>query len=241
MRSICKIIYKLCICLVLLGAAPPLLAFDLQITQREFAQLSSKCQLYYFSVMGPRLPYESPFSHEQVKQGRIEAESVGGAWHYCGGLVWLNRALIAADEESRKRAYKMALLEIYFTAKKIEETNHMFNEVQVNYARALFYNEQHAKSRSLLNSLLQKNPGMTSARIEFARQLRAEKQTGQAIKLLEKATEKEFEVSADLNYFLGVYQYHEGNYAAARKYADRAYKLGYPLPWLKQKLAKKRL
>lgn len=239
MSAITKYICKLSIGLVLLGNTAPLFAFDLMITQREFVQLSSRCQLYYFAVMGSRLPFDSPFSREQVQQGRIEAEKVGGAWHYCGGLVWLNRATVAADVQSKKRAYNQALEEINFTARKISETSHMYSEVQVNLARALFYTEQHEKSRHLLNSLLQKKPTMTSARIELARQLRATKNTPQAIELLENATAKEFEVSADLNYFLGVYQYHEGNYAAAKKHADHAYKLGYPLPWLKTKLAQK--
>lgn len=216
-------------------------SFDLIVNEREFFQLSKTCQKYLYSTIGQRLAFDVPYSRDEIASARIEAENAGGAWHYCGGLVWLNRAIVAADPQSKKRAYSQALSEINFTARKIAATSYMYSEVRVNFARVLYYNKQHSRSRSVLNSLLQQNPSMTAARLEFARQLRAEKHTRQAIELLEKATAKEFEISADLNYFLGVYQYHEGNYTAAKKYGEQAYKLGYPLPWLKNNLAKKGL
>lgn len=216
-------------------------AFDLIVNEREFFQLSKTCQKILYSTIGQRLAFDVPYSRDEIASARIDAENAGGAWHYCGGLVWLNRAIIAADPQSKKRAYSQALSEINFTARKIASTNYMYSEVRVNFARTLYYNEQYARSKSVLSSLLQQNPSMTSARLEFARQLKAENNIRQAIELLEKATAKEFEVSADLNYFLGVYQFHEGNYTAAKKYGDQAYKLGYPLPWLRNQLAQKGL
>lgn len=214
-------------------------AFDLRITQQEFLQLSRNCQLYYYSAVGSRLDYNVPFSHAEVSTARLEAEYIGGAWHYCGGLVWLNRAVLAPDERSKKHAYRQALVEINFTARKTPVGNPMFTEIKVNHAKAMFLNDQKEQSKGLLKSLLAEYPNMTAARIELARQLRSEKQTKAAIEVLEQASPKEFEISADLNYFLGVYQYHNGNLTAAKKYGDQAYKLGYPLPWLKQKLAQK--
>lgn len=214
-------------------------AFDLRITQQEFLQLSRNCQLYYYSVVGSKLDYNVPFSASEVAAARVEAEYIGGAWHYCGGLVWLNRAVLASDEHSQKYAYRQALAEIHFTARKTPVGNPMFTEIKVNHAKAMFLNEQKVQSKDLLNSLLAEFPNMTAARIELARQLRSEKQTKAAIEVLEKASPREFETSADLNYFLGVYHYHNGNLTAAKKYGDQAYKLNYPLPWLKQKLAQK--
>lgn len=232
---------KLGIGLVLSTISGQVLAFNLIITEREFLQLSRNCQLYYYSAVGKRLPFDPPFSQSDVNAARVDAEYIGGAWHYCGGLVWLNRALVAPDERSKKTAYQQALLEINFTASKTPVGNPMYTEIKVNQAKAYYYNGQRDRSKNLLNSLLAEFPTMTLARIELARQHRLEKKTAQAIQILEKASEKEFAVSADLNYFLGVYHYHEGNFAAAKKYGDQAYKLGYPLPWLKNKLAAKGL
>lgn len=214
-------------------------AFDLTITRQEFLQLSRNCQLYYYSIAGKRLDFDAPFSQSELADGRREAEYIGGAWHYCGGLVWLNRAVLAPDERHKKYAYQQALSEINFTARKTPVGNPMFTEIKVNYAKAMFLNGQSDRSQSLLNGLLAEFPNMTPARIELARQLRSEKQTKKAIEVLEQASSAEFKTSADLNYFLGVYHYHDGNLTAAKSYGDQAYKLGYPLPWLKQKLAQK--
>lgn len=233
--------FKFCICSLFLLAPLTAKAFDLRITQQEFLQLSRNCQLYYYSAAGSRLDYSVPFSQAELNAARVEAEYIGGAWHYCGGLVWLNRAVLAPDERTKKYAYRQALSEINFTARKTPVGNPMFTEIKVNQAKAMFLNNQKEQSRSLLGNLLAQYPNMTAARIELARQLRSDKQTPNAIEVLEQASPKEFETSADLNYFLGVYHYHNGNLPAAKKYGDQAYKLGYPLPWLKQKLAAKGL
>ena len=232
---------KLGLGLILLTLSSQVAAFDMMITEREFYQLSRSCQLYYSSVMAPRVAFEVPFSPSEIREGRIEAEHVGGAWHYCGGLVWLNRAIVAPDGNSKKTAYRKALLEINFTANKTPLGNPMYTEIKVNQAKAYYYNMQKDRSKKLLGNLLAEFPTMTLARIELARQHRLDKNTKQAIEILQQASAKEFEVSADLNYFLGVYQYHEGNFSAAKKYSDQAYKLGYPLPWLRNKLAAKGL
>ncbi len=224
---------------VLFFLSNPLFAFDLVVTEREFYQLTRTCQLYYYSAMGKRLDFEAPFSNEEVANARIEAEATGGAWHYCGGLVWLNRAAVTGDPQKKKIAYEQAMLEIDFTAKKISKSNPMFMAVKVNQAKAYFLNGHKDKSKKSLESLLAEFPLMTAARIELARQLKLANQIKQAISLLEQASSKEFEISADLNYFLGVYHYHDGNFDSSFKYAQQAYKLKYPLPWLRKKLAAK--
>jgi tetratricopeptide (TPR) repeat protein len=214
-------------------------AFDLIVNEREFFQLSRTCQKFLYSTVGPRLAFDVPYSREEIAAARIEGENAGGAWHYCGSLVWFQRAMLAKDKTEKAFCYKQALNEVAFTAKKISPTNPLFVEVQITNAKAFYYNGMAQRSFSLLHKLVSQFPEMTPVRLELARQYRAAKNTAKAIEILQQATAPEFARSADLNYFLGVYYFHEGNLTEAKKYGDQAYKLGYPLPWLKNKLAQK--
>lgn len=218
---------------------PALATFDFFVEQHEYKQISRMCQMYHYSVAGARLSFEVPYSTQELAVARTEAEDNGGAWHYCMGLVWLNRAATAPNDQERKFRYKMALNEINFTARKISPARPIYLEVQIHMARALYHNGSKDRSQNLLLKLIREYPAATAARIELASQYRKAKNTAKAIEVLEQATQAEFERSADLNYFLGVYHFHEGDLASAKKYADQAYKLGYPLPWLKNKLAQK--
>lgn len=232
--------FKVFLALLLLVLSNSVSAFNLVITEREFNQLSRKCQLFYnASLIGRQSAFASPFSAAELDAGHVEAEKTGGAWHYCGGLVWFNRALIAPSEDRKRYAYEQALAEITFTSRKVPPDNPMFVEIKVAHAKALFLSNKAEASQAMLRDLLQRSPSMTPARLEYARQLRLAKNTKKAIEVLEAATPAEFNGSADLNYFLGVYHYHEGNFAKAHSYGSKAYALGYPLPWLKQKLALK--
>ncbi|WP_333797330.1 hypothetical protein [Rheinheimera sp.] len=214
-------------------------AFGVVIDEKEFSQLQRHCQLFYASTsIGRRLGYAARFSESELKQANKVADQAGGAWHYCAGLVHLKRAQQTADKNVQQSNYKRALAEIAFTSRNIKPDSQYFGEVQLNMARALFSVNEHEKSAVLLRNLIQEAPNYLPAYIESARQVDKQGKTPEAIVILNSAPESFKRKSADLNYFLGIYYLKVRDFENAKRHARIAYANGYPLPGLKNMLAK---
>ncbi|MCT6699032.1 tetratricopeptide repeat protein [Rheinheimera sp. 4Y26] len=215
-------------------------AFDVVITESEFNQLHRSCQLFYgSSVIGRSLGYADKFSATEKKQAFIDAEKVGGAWHYCAGLVILKRAQQTLDERKKAALYKKALNEISFTARKVPQHNPFYGEIKLNLARAQFSVGSFDKSSATLKTLLKELPSYLPAYIELARQHDKKGKTQEAIAILNSADEKHKQTSADLNYFIGIYYFKTNDYEKAKQHAKVAYARGYPLPGLRRMLKEK--
>ncbi|HCU65318.1 MAG TPA: hypothetical protein DF774_06125 [Rheinheimera sp.] len=215
-------------------------AFDVVLTEVEFGQLHRACQMFYASTgTGRKLGFSGRFGAEELKQANIEAEKVGGAWHYCAGLVFLKRAQQTGDDKKQIANYQKALQEISFTARKVQPENPFYGEVQLNLARTLFFLNDFDKSSTILRNLMVVNPGYLPAYIELARQHDKKGKTQEAIAILNSADDKYKQTSADLNYFIGIYYFKTKDYEKAKQHAKVAYARGYPLPGLRRMLKEK--
>lgn len=218
----------------------PSRAFDVVLTEVEFNQLHRSCQLFYASTgTGRKLGFGDRFAADELKKAFMEAERVGGAWHYCAGLVILKRAQQTSDDKKQIANYKRALDEISFTARKVQPENPFYGEVRLNLSRTLFYLNDFDKSSTILRNLLVVNPGYLPAYIELARQHDKKGKTQEAIAILNSADDKHKQNSADLNYFIGIYYFKTKDYEKAKQHAKVAYARGYPLPGLRRMLKEK--
>lgn len=216
------------------------LAFGIQISPIEFKLLHRTCQLFYASTStGRRYGFAEFFLENELKKANIQAENTGGAWHYCAGVALLSRVKHTTQPDKKISLLRKALGEIEFTARKVPKENSMYGEIQLNLARALYQLNQLEKSNEVLNKLIETHPHYVPGYIELAQQYDKQGKTTQAIAILNKVEPKLQAISADFNYFIGIYYYKIENYEQAKHHAKVAYSLGYPLPGLRRLLLQK--
>lgn len=230
----------LCGAVVLSLHSPLSFAFDVVITESEYRVLSDNCKRFYsVTQVGRTLGFTYKFSPNEHKDVTIDAERAGGAWHYCAGLVFMSRAVVVGDAEHKQAIYKKALNEMNFSARKISEEHRLYGEVQLNLAKVYYFLGDISASRKLLQQLTHKMPDYVPVKIELSRQFAKEGQLQPAIDILLSVSPTIRDKSADLNYALGLYLFKSGQFEQSYSYAQKAYALKYPLPWLRTQLKKK--
>lgn len=224
---------------ICLFVALPAYAFNFTLSEAEFHTWDERCKKAFAGSGAGR---SSGFYRYMSDQQRADAgrfgEEAGGAWHYCAGVIYLQRGAATVGQE-REGNLKRAVAEMGFTVRKIKPAHSWYPDIHVNYARALYTNDQNDEAFAVLNRLITSHPTNSLAYTALAYYLKRENQLEKAIETLQRAPELLLNESAELNYFLGWYQMEADNIDAAVEYAKRAYALNYPVPTLRQRLAAK--
>lgn len=214
-------------------------AFDFTLSETEFRSWDARCQkAYAASGVGRGSGYYQGFSQQQFHQASLFGEEAGGAWHYCAGIIWLQRAAGAVGQQ-REGNLKRAVAEIHFTYNSIKPEHQWYPEIHVNYAKALYLSNNKKDAFAVLQRLASTHPANSLPYTALAYYLKQEKQLEQAISTLKQAPDLLLNESAELNYFLGWYLMEAGQLQDAVPYAQKAYQLNYPAPALRQRLAAK--
>ncbi len=216
-------------------------AFNFSLSELELNTLDERCKKILASSSAGR---SSGFYRNMTPQQKADAkrfgEEAGGAWHYCAGLILLQRANNTMGKE-REENLSRAAKEINFTAVRIPQNHKWYPEIYVNYARAQYLNDKKIEAFTTLQRLITTHPTHSLAYTALAYYLKQENQLEQAIAALQQAPELLLNESAELNYFLGWYLMEAEKTEAALAHAKRAYELDYPVPTLRQRLAEKGL
>ncbi|WP_460861508.1 hypothetical protein [Rheinheimera gaetbuli] len=214
-------------------------AFDFTLSETEFKSWDARCKkAYAASGSGRSSGYYQGFSPQQFQDASRFGEEAGGAWHYCAGVIWLQRAASTFGQQ-REGNLKQAVSEIHFTYNKIKPQHHWYPEIHVNYAKALYLSNKKQEAFAVLQRLAGTHPANSLPYTALAYYLKQEKQLEQAISVLKQAPDLLLNESAELNYFLGWYLMEAGQLQDAVPYAQKAYLLNYPAPALRQRLAAK--
>lgn len=214
-------------------------AFNFTLSQGEFNTWDERCKkAYSASGAGRSSGFYGSMTPQQNKEALLFGEEAGGAWHYCAGLILLQRASLASGQE-REGHLKRALSEIRFTVNKIKPEHQWYPEIHIDYARAHYVAGQKAEAFNLLNRLINTHPNNSLPYTALAYYLKREQQLEQAISVLQSAPEILLNESAELNYFLGWYLMDKNQLELAVVHAKRAYALNYPIPALRNRLAAK--
>lgn len=220
-------------------AASPVCAFNFTPSEAEFRSWDERCKKAYSGVGAGRA---SGFFRNMTKPEKLEAfrfgEAAGAAWHYCAGVIYLQRSAVTAGQE-REGNLKRAVAEMRFTINKIEPKHSWYPEMHIDFARAHYASGLKKDAFAILQRLVASHPTHSLPYTALAYYLKRENQLEQAISVLQKAPDILLNESAELNYFLGWYQMEADNIDAAVEYAKRAYALNYPVPTLRQRLAAK--
>jgi hypothetical protein len=130
--------------LVCLSALLPLtsFAFDFRPTPAEFAVWSDYCKArYVVSAIGKTSPYASmvPPAMVQMWRTRLGPATFEPLHHHCAGLIYMQRARLAPDDQHRLYGFRSAERESQYTLERIPPTSPLYREVlgNVQMARAM--------------------------------------------------------------------------------------------------------
>ena len=217
------------------------LAFNFALSEIEFSTWDMRCKIAFFaSGVGESSGFYRNMAPIQKADVMRFGGEAGGAWHYCAGLIYLQRANNTSGKE-REENLRRAAGEITYTAVRIPRNHQWYPEIYVDYARAKYLNDKKTEAFTILQQLITTHPTHSLAYTALAYYLKKENQLEQAISILQNVPEKLLTESAELNYFLGWYLMEANEYDAAVKHAKRAYDLNYPVPTLRQRLTSKGL
>ena len=214
-------------------------AFNFTLSESEFNTWDDRCKkAFAASGAGRSSGFFRNMTPEQNAEVRRFGEEAGGAWHYCAGLILIQRGS-AATGKARDENLNRAVNEIRFTYNKIKPDHAWYPEIHIDYARVLYITGQKTDAFNVLKRLVESHSGNSLPYTALAYYLKRENQLQQAIDILHMAPTVLLNESAELNYFLGWYLMEANQLEQAEIYAKKAYELNYPLPTLRQRLAAK--
>lgn len=208
-------------------------------TESEFASWSLRCKALYVSLgVAETTVFAYMVPREEVDFYRTKYNALGGGpWHYCEGLLHLRRAKREfRNKEIRARHLGAAHAGVIYTLRGLNKSHPWYAEMAVTMG--LIYKEKKdiKNAHRFFDRAIKAFPKYLPAYTAKALLLRDSGEIEEAIKLLTN-TSKSIEGNlAEVHYFLGTFLLANGNIEKANEYAKKAYKEGYPLLGLKNKL-----
>ena len=218
-------------------------AYQFIPTELEFNLWDIRCKATYAGTdVGSRSKFAELVPPTLVKEYRIAANTApnsrGGPWHYCASLIHLNRAKFAPNSEEAKKHYMRALGEAKYTYQRISKKDPWAYEMAVTLGRIENGLKNYKQAEKYYKQAIKLNPSSGLAYTALALQYRKRGKLKQAIKILIQAEKIITPPSAEIYYFLGIFSLENNDIQKANLYSEKAYELGYPLPYLKNKLQK---
>lgn len=194
---------------------------------------------YVVSAAGGDSEYSTRVDRSQIPMWKSR---LGDAWyglhHHCAGIVLMERAMVEQNPTKRERLLRDALGEHTFTLNRTSKGNPMHAEIATKLGlthRALKENKQALRFFEMAIAEQPRTPGGYQGKAMLLRDQGRYSEARDTLIQGNKATEEQ---SPELQYFIGLVLCDMKDYATAREHARLAYKLGYPLPGLRDKLAR---
>ena len=209
-------------------------------TEVEWAQLPPYCRARYsITLYAKGTPFEGRVPPAEVKrwQQQMGDAAWNGLHHYCYGLIQLSRAPLVSDPQRRAFVYGRAVDEFTFVYDSISKSEPFAAEIAVRLGLTYKAINRMKDAMRYVDEALRINPNLEAAYSAKALILRQQGSLEDAAQTLLAGLEIDGD-SAELNYFLGLTYLDLHRVDLAKTYADKAYSLGYPLPGLRNKLAR---
>jgi tetratricopeptide (TPR) repeat protein len=194
---------------------------------------------YVVSGAGIGSEFERRVSMAEVKSWQSR---LGPAWeglhHYCAGLALHARAKVEREPAQKRFRLQQVISENRFTLDSTPESHPMWAEIASR--SGLVYGELKEESAAIehFDLAIKACPTCVAGYQAKAMYFRGGKKLPQAREALEAGIKALDGRSADLHYVLGLVLVELGDYPGATEHASRAYEMGYPLPGLRDRLAR---
>lgn len=214
-------------------------AFTFIPTEKEFGRWSDKCKALYLSTtVGKKSKYHDRLPFTVINNYRNAANVYGGGpWHYCSGLSYRDRAKSTfGNKKARAGLFRRSIEEVTYTYRTMKKREPWSAEIGVTLSALYRETDQHAKALDVLDEIVLRHSRYIPAYSSRALILKDMGKVKDAIKFLESIDPEIRDSSSEINYFLGIFYVDLKDINNAKRYAEIAYKLGYPLPGLKNKI-----
>jgi tetratricopeptide (TPR) repeat protein len=221
--------------------APRAGALTFSPTEIEWAGWPEYCQARYMvSGAGVDSAFAGRVSTEVVQswEKRFGPQLWYSLHHYCAGLILTERAKIIPEKAQRHFEMKSALAEYNFTYTRIPPSHALRAEIAARMG--LIYRELGDTTLALqyLDQSIEGCPTCPVGYLSKSMYFRSAGHLDQAREVLEQADAAMGGESAEVQYFLGLVLVGLKDYDGALEQARKVYGKGYPLPGLKDQLAR---
>lgn len=216
-------------------------AYSFTPTEYEWGTWPEYCKARYAATM---------WVHQTQYVGRVN-QAIINKWesqlgeaftplhHYCAGLVYLQRLRGEDRTHAREVLIRNAENELTYTYDRVPQSSYMYGEVSANLAMLYGYANEPNKAMSILQKAIGIQPEYAGTYSAMSIILGKAGRDVKQLEILLKGNEAVNGESAEIHYFLGLYYMGHDEFEKARNHAIDAYRLGYPLPGLRENLREK--
>jgi tetratricopeptide (TPR) repeat protein len=215
-------------------------AFNFTPTDAEWATWPEMCKARYSRTrIGTGSDFGTSVPQSVVQQWEAQ---LGPGWHYvhhhCAGMIYLDRAKLESNASQRKFLLGRSIAEHSFALEHTPADNPLAAEIRTRLGLTYREGGDHLKAREQFVAALKVNATYGSAYVGLALLDRDENHADAAITTLRKGNEVTSGQSAEISHFLSLLLLQQGHYEESRTFARQAYANGYPLPGLRDRLAR---
>lgn len=205
-------------------------ALNFTPSEFEWQTWGEKCQArYVVSGRGSKSIFVHRVAKSVVNQWNKKVGRT--AWymlhHYCAGIIYERRGKI-----------REGIKEYEYTIATVPPNYDFHADISARMARAHYKLKNTEKALHYAQKAIDAKPKMPHGYVAKAFIERSEGKLDAAIKTLIEGNSNTYKKDSEINYHLGLAYMKRERYQDAMVYAKAAYKLGYPLPGLKDQLTR---
>jgi tetratricopeptide (TPR) repeat protein len=230
-----------------IGLALPLLflpwlasGYEFKPTEAEWATWPPYCKARYATTrIGKGGGYGGKISQSEIQQWQ---QLTGAGWlylhHHCAGLAYLQRAKVEANASDRRFLLNRSVNEYRLALENTPISDPFAAEIMVQLGLTYREARDFPAAYDLFDKAIATHPEKAESYVAKAMTLRDEKRVDAALETLAAGDAATSGKSAEIQHFIATLLMQQRRFEEARGYARRAYELGYPLPGLKDSLAR---
>lgn len=231
-------------CAVSLGAltAGPAQAagWNFTPTPEEYQAWPQYCRVQYSFINRGENAYGNYYSDADIEPWKrsIGETSFTYLHHYCKAALILRRLEVARDAQERRFLTGVAINDAEFSYIRTEKTSIVYPPVAVVMAQSRLANGEVDSALDILRDAIAAQPDRAEAYAALAQYYRKKKDLKQAVAVMDEAVKATNGEAVEVRYLRGLLRLEKGDLDGAEEDARAAYAAGYPLPGLRNRLAK---
>lgn len=220
--------------------APAAQAYEFRPTESEWATWPAYCKARYATTrIGRGGGYGGAMSEAEIQKWQ---QVTGGGWlylhHTCAGIVHLQRAKLEPTQTGRQFELNKSINEHRLSLEHTPASDPFYAEILVQMGLTYREARNYAGAIEQFDKAIAGHPKTAGAYVGKAMVLRDQGKVDAALQTLEAGEVATEGKSSEVHHFTAVLLMQQKRYEEAREHARQAYALGYPLPGLRNNLAR---
>jgi tetratricopeptide (TPR) repeat protein len=209
-------------------------------TPEEYQSWPQYCRVQYSFINRGENAYGNYYSDADIEPWKrsIGETSFTYLHHYCKAALILRRLEVARQPQERRFLTGVAVNDGEFSYIRTEKTSIVFPPVAVVMAQARLANGEVDVALDILRDAIAAQPERAEAYAALAQYYRKQKDLAQAVAVMDEGVKATNGESVEMRYLRGLLRLEKGDLDGAVDDARAAYAAGYPLPGLRNRLAK---